>query len=76
MPSSVYRAKGLLQLTRGAFPHVFNFTCGRFDFHPLSPDLAGQLPTQGVFIGKDIHASRAEIIGRFRACERPDDVGE
>jgi hypothetical protein len=55
---------------------VFNFTCGRFDFHPLSPDLAGQLPTQGVFIGKDIHASRAEIISRFRACERPDDVGD
>jgi len=55
---------------------VFNFTCGRFDFHPLSLDLAGQLPTQGVFIGKDIHASRAEIISRFRACERPDDVGD
>jgi cobalamin biosynthesis protein CobW len=76
LPPSVYRAKGLLQLMRGAFPHVFNFTCGRFDFHPLSPDLAGQFSTQGVFIGKDIHAHQAEIISRFRACERPDDVDE
>jgi cobalamin biosynthesis protein CobW len=76
LPSSVYRAKGLLQLTRGAFPHVFNFTCGRFDFHPLSPDLAGKLPTQGIFIGKDIYASQAAIISRFRACERLDGVDE
>jgi G3E family GTPase len=70
LPSSVYRAKGLLQLMRGAFPHVFNFTCGRFDFHPLPPELGRQFPTQGVFIGKDIHTYRDEIIGRFRACER------
>lgn len=76
LPSNVYRAKGLLQLTRGAFPHVFNFTCGRFDFHPLSPELGRQFPTQGVFIGKDIHASKADIISRFRACERADEEGE
>jgi cobalamin biosynthesis protein CobW len=76
LPSNVYRAKGLLQLTRGAFPHVFNFTCGRFDFHPLSPELGRQFPTQGVFIGKDIHACQAEIIRRFRACERPDEAGD
>jgi hypothetical protein len=69
----VYRAKGLLHLTRGAFPHVFNFTCGRFDFQPLAPELTRQFPTQGVFIGKDIHAYRDEIIGRFQACERADD---
>lgn len=73
LPSNVYRAKGLLQLTRGAFPHVFNFTCGRFDFHPLSPALGRQFPTQGVFIGKDIQTYQAEIISRFRACERPDE---
>jgi cobalamin biosynthesis protein CobW len=59
-------------LTGGAFPHVFNFTCGRFDFHPLSPDLGGRFPTQGVFIGKDIHACKDEIIAKFRACERPE----
>jgi cobalamin biosynthesis protein CobW len=76
LPSNVYRAKGLLQLTRGAFPHVFNFTCGRFDFQPLAPELGRQFPTQGVFIGKDIHAYRDEIIDRFRACERADDEGE
>jgi G3E family GTPase len=70
LPANVYRAKGLLRLTGGAFPHVFNFTCGRFDFHPLSPDLGDRFPTQGVFIGKDIHAYKDEIIGRFRACER------
>jgi G3E family GTPase len=70
LPSNVYRAKGLLQLTRGAFPHMFNFTCGRFDFQPLAPELARQFPTQGVFIGKDIHAYQDEIINRFRACER------
>jgi cobalamin biosynthesis protein CobW len=72
LPSNVYRAKGLLQLTRGAFPHVFNFTCGRFDFQPLAPALAGQFSTQGVFIGKDIHAYKDEIISRFRTCERAD----
>ena len=76
LPSNVYRAKGLLQLTRGAFPHVFNFTCGRFDFHPLAPELARQFPTQGVFIGKDIHAYKDDIIGRFRACERADTRAE
>jgi cobalamin biosynthesis protein CobW len=73
LPSNVYRAKGVLQLTRGAFPHVFNFTCGRFDFHPLAPELARQFPTQGVFIGKDIQAYKDEIIGRFRACERSNE---
>jgi cobalamin biosynthesis protein CobW len=74
LPSNVYRAKGLLQLTRGAFPHVFNFTCGRFDFQPLAPQFTRQFPTQGVFIGKDIRASQAEIINRFQACERADEA--
>jgi cobalamin biosynthesis protein CobW len=73
LPSTVYRAKGLLQLTRGSFPHVFNFTCGRFDFQPLAPSLARQFPTQAVFIGKDIHAQREEIIRRFQACEQGDE---
>jgi cobalamin biosynthesis protein CobW len=73
LPSNVYRAKGLLHPTRGAFPHVFNFTCGRFDFQPLAPELTGQFPTQGVFIGKDVHAYQDEIIRRFQACERADD---
>jgi cobalamin biosynthesis protein CobW len=75
LPSTMYRAKGLLQLTRGAFPHVFNFTCGRFDFQPLAPELGRQFPTQAVFIGKDIHVYRDEIISRFRGCERPDEEG-
>jgi cobalamin biosynthesis protein CobW len=74
LPANVYRAKGLLQLTRGSFPHVFNFTCGRFDFHPLSPDLGGRFPTQAVFIGKDLQPCRQEIIDGFRACERPDET--
>ena len=73
LPANVYRAKGLLQLTRGSFPHVFNFTCGRFDFHPLSPDLGARFPTQAVFIGKDLQPHRDEIIGGFRSCERPDE---
>ena len=73
LSSNIYRAKGLLQLTRGAFPHVFNFTCGRFDFQPMAPELARQLPTQAVFIGKDIQTSKAEIISRFQACERTEE---
>jgi cobalamin biosynthesis protein CobW len=72
LPANIYRAKGLLQLTRGAFPHVFNFTCGRFDFHPLSPDLGRRFPTQAVFIGRDLQPHRDQIIGHFRACERPE----
>lgn len=74
LPANVYRAKGLLRLTRGSFPHVFNFTCGRFDFHPLSPDLGGRFPTQAVFIGKDIQLDRDGIIDQFRACERLDEA--
>jgi G3E family GTPase len=74
LPGNVYRAKGLLQLTGGAFPHLFNFTCGRFDFHPLSPDLAGKFPTQSVFIGRDVLALREKIVGKFRLCERPEDA--
>jgi cobalamin biosynthesis protein CobW len=72
LPATIYRAKGLLQLTGGAFPHVFNFTCGRFDFQPLSPEVGRRFPTQAVFIGKDIQACQGEIMARFRACERPD----
>jgi G3E family GTPase len=74
LPTSIYRAKGLLQLTSGAFPHVFNFTCGRFDFQPLAPDLGRRFPTQAVFIGTDIQAYKDEIVTRFRVCERPDDI--
>jgi cobalamin biosynthesis protein CobW len=72
LPSNVYRAKGFLHLTRGSFPHVFNFTCGRFDFQPLAPALARQFPTQAVFIGKDIEGYKREIIGRFQTCEQSD----
>jgi G3E family GTPase len=73
LPTNVYRAKGLLQLTRGAFPHIFNYTCGRFDFQPLDPALARQFPTQAVFIGKDIYACRDDIITRFQTCEQRED---
>jgi cobalamin biosynthesis protein CobW len=76
LPANVYRAKGLLQLTRGAFPHVFNFTCGRFDFQPLTPELGRRFPTQGVFIGKDIQTYRDEIIRCFQACEQTGDEEE
>jgi cobalamin biosynthesis protein CobW len=76
LPTNVYRAKGLLQLTRGAFPHVFNFTCGRFDFQPLAPQFGRQFPTQGVFIGKDIYTYRDEIIRCFQACEHTGNEGE
>jgi G3E family GTPase len=74
LPANVYRAKGLLQLTGGAFPLMFNFTCGRFDFHPLAPDLGGQFPTQAVFIGQEILAVRDKIVSQFRTCERPLDT--
>lgn len=76
LPPTIYRAKGLLQLTNGAFPHVFNFTCGRFDFQPLSPDVGRRFPTQAVFIGKELGASKEDIITRIRACERPDNVAK
>jgi G3E family GTPase len=74
LPANVYRAKGLLRLPGGAFPHLFNFTCGRFDFHPLSPDLGGRFPTQAVFIGQGILAIRDRIVRKFRACERSEDT--
>ncbi len=74
LPANVYRAKGLLQLTGGAFPHLFNFTCGRFDFHPLSPDLGRKFSTQAVFIGQDILPLKDKIVGKFRACERSEDT--
>jgi G3E family GTPase len=71
LPSNVYRAKGLLQVTGGAFPHLFNFTCGRFDFQPLAPNLGHQFPTQAVFIGQEIFAVKDKIMRKFHACERP-----
>lgn len=72
LPADVYRAKGLLRLTGGSFPHLFNFTCGWFDFQPLAPDLGARFPTQAIFIGKDVAGWRDEVVDRFRACERPE----
>jgi len=70
LPPDVYRAKGFLNLDDGATVCLFNFTCGRFDFQVVSPELHGKMPTQAVFVGRDIKAKQPAIIGQLQACER------
>lgn len=70
LPEAVYRAKGILNLDRGNGPTLFNFTCGRFDLHPLGPTFAGQLPPQAVFIGRGIDTIRERLLQQLAACEQ------
>ncbi len=71
LPSNIYRAKGFLNSVNRSTGLLFNFTCGRFDFQEVSPHLGKKLPTQAVFIGRNIHDYQNELIRQFQTCERP-----
>jgi cobalamin biosynthesis protein CobW len=69
LPSSVYRAKGMVQFTGETWPSLFNYTCGRYDFDwcPLPP--SNEFRSQGVFIGKQIERERSGILKSIERCK-------
>ncbi len=72
LPSSVYRAKGIVRFEESNFASLFNFTCGRFDFDWYRIPEGTNFMNQGIFIGKDIHTIKEEVLEKLTACERPD----
>jgi cobalamin biosynthesis protein CobW len=69
LPSSVYRAKGMVQFAGESWPSLFNYTCGRYDFDwcPLPP--SNEFRSQGVFIGKQIDRERSGILRSLERCK-------
>ncbi len=65
----VYRAKGILNLDDRATSCLFNFICGRFDFQVVAPDICGKMPTQAVFIGRNLEQEQTAIIQQLQACQ-------
>jgi G3E family GTPase len=65
----IYRAKGLLNLDDRVTACLFNFTGGRFDFQAVSPEICGKMPTQAVFIGRNLEEEQTAIIQQLQACE-------
>jgi len=57
----VYRAKGFVRFSEGAF--LFNFVAGRWELEPFQEE-----KTALVFIGKDIKAKEAKIIAELKKC--------
>lgn len=69
LPRAVYRAKGSVIFTGESMPSLFNYTCGRFDFHWYSLGNAEQPRPQAVFIGKNLRRVRDELLAGLAACE-------
>ncbi|MBD1825104.1 GTP-binding protein [Cyanobacteria bacterium FACHB-DQ100] len=63
MNSTIYRAKGFIQLPEGT--HLFNFVAGRWDL-----ELFDAPATELVFIGKQVRQFQSNICDRLQACER------
>lgn len=69
LPSSVFRAKGMVQFTGESWPSLFNYTCGRYDFDWCPLPTSGAFRSQGVFIGKQIERSRPDILKTLERCK-------
>lgn len=69
LPSSVFRAKGMVHFEGESWPSLFNFTCGRYDFDWCPLPLGDQFRSQGVFIGKNIEKDRSGILGKLERCK-------
>lgn len=70
LPSTIYRAKGLIRVTESEWAALFNFTCGRTDFEwrdPAGEGFVGQV----VVIGTDAAEQREELISSLEACLEP-----
>jgi G3E family GTPase len=69
LPSSVYRAKGMIHFEGEGWPALFNYTCGRYDFDWCPLPLGDGFRSQGVFIGKQIDRERQGILGKLEKCK-------
>jgi G3E family GTPase len=59
---AVYRAKGFVRFTDGAY--LFNFVSGRWELEPFPPN-----QTALVFIGKDLARRQSELLSQLKRCE-------
>lgn len=69
LPSSVYRAKGMVHFEGESWPSLFNFTCGRYDFDWCPLPIGDGFRSQGVFIGKQIERERKGILSKLDRCK-------
>lgn len=70
LPSTIYRAKGLIRVTESEWAALFNFTCGRTDFEwrERAPEgFVGQV----VIIGTDAAKHREVLLESLEACLEP-----
>jgi len=68
LPAAVYRAKGIVRFAGEHAPSLFNYVRGRRELQWLPVGSLPPGPSQGVFIGRELHALRARIEAGFRAC--------
>jgi cobalamin biosynthesis protein CobW len=69
LPSTIYRAKGMVQFSGESWPSLFNFTCGRYDFDWCPIPAGDSFRSQGVFIGKEIRRSQDDILKQLDKCK-------
>jgi G3E family GTPase len=69
LPSSVYRAKGMVHFEGESWPSLFNYTCGRYDFDWCPLPLGNGFRSQGVFIGKNVDRERRSILSKVDRCK-------
>ena len=69
LPSTVYRAKGMVHFEGESWPSLFNYTCGRYDFDWCPLPLGDGFRSQGVFIGKRVERDRAGILNKLEKCK-------
>jgi len=62
LPSSVYRAKGFVQLNEDTY--LFNYVVGRAELEGFGAEI-----TQLVFIGRHLDEDRETILNRLKECE-------
>lgn len=69
LPREILRAKGVIHLVGAEDLALFNFTCGRFDLETIRLSDQAAIPTQAVFIGKEIAQLRPAILAELETCE-------
>lgn len=69
LPREIIRSKGVVHLSDAEGLSLFNYTCGRFDIESIHLADQASIPTQAVFIGKEIERLRPSILAELEACE-------